>query len=196
MNGAIRTTLDGPAGVRIVDWHPPDDESRDADVDDLARILHATVNSREGVTFVAPYSMADARAFWTAEVLRGVREGSRRVLVARSGSQIVGSVQILLAAPPNQRHRCEVVKLMVHPDARRRGIARALMIALEEVARDEARTLLTLDTWTGSAAEALYRSLGYVTLGVIPRYARASLTPELLPVTFMYKELRGPSTPS
>jgi ribosomal protein S18 acetylase RimI-like enzyme len=102
----------------------------------------------------------------------------------------VGSVQIVLAAPPNQRHRCEVVKLMVHPDARRRGIARALMIALEKVAREEGRTLLTLDTWTGSAAESLYRSLGYVTLGVIPRYARASLTPELLPATFMYKELR------
>ncbi len=63
------------------------------------------------------------------------------------------------------------------------------MIALEPVARSEGRTLLTLDTWTGHAAEALYQSLGYVTLGVIPRYARGSLSPELEPATFMYKEL-------
>lgn len=82
-----------------------------------------------------------------------------------------------------------MVKLLVHPDARRQGIARALMIALEAVARSERRTLLTLDTWTGSPAERLYQSLGYVTVGVIPRYARGSLTPELEPATIMYKEL-------
>jgi len=63
------------------------------------------------------------------------------------------------------------------------------MVELEAVAQSEGRTLLTLDTWTGSAAEQLYRSLGYVTVGVIPRYARGSLTPELEPATIMYKEL-------
>ena len=55
--------------------------------------------------------------------------------------------------------------------------------------RSAGRTLLTLDTWTGGAAEALYRSLGYVTVGVIPRFARRSLTPELEGTTIMYKEL-------
>jgi ribosomal protein S18 acetylase RimI-like enzyme len=78
----------------------------------------------------------------------------------------------------------------VHPSARRRGIARALMLALERVARAEGRTLLTLDTWTGGHAEQLYRSLGYTVVGVIPRYARGSTTPELEPTTIMYKELR------
>ena len=63
------------------------------------------------------------------------------------------------------------------------------MLALEPIARTEGRTLLTLDTWTGGHAEALYRSLGYVTVGVIPRYARGSLTPALEPATFMSKEL-------
>jgi len=66
---------------------------------------------------------------------------------------------------------------------------RAAARAPEDVARAERRTLLTLDTWTGSAAEGLYRSLGYVVVGVIPRYARGSLTPGLEPATFMYKEL-------
>jgi ribosomal protein S18 acetylase RimI-like enzyme len=101
---------------------------------------------------------------------------------ARSG-------QIDLATPPNQQHRAEVLKLLVHPWARRRGIARALMLAIEAVAQAEGRTLLTLDTWTGSAAEVLYLSLGYVAAGVIPRYARGSLTPELEPTTIMYKHL-------
>ena len=63
------------------------------------------------------------------------------------------------------------------------------MLALEDVARAEHRSLLTLDTWTGGYAEALYRSLEYVVVGVIPRYARGSTTPALEPATFMYKEL-------
>ena len=83
----------------------------------------------------------------------------------------------------------DVLKLLVHPDARRQGIARALMLAVEPLARSGGKTLLTLDTWTGGHAEVLYRSLGYVTVGVIPRYARGSLTPALEPATFMYKEL-------
>jgi GNAT superfamily N-acetyltransferase len=82
-----------------------------------------------------------------------------------------------------------VLKLLVHPDARRRGIARSLMIALEGLARDNGWTLLTLDTWTGQAGEQLYRSLGYTAIGSIPRFARGSTTPALEPTTIMYKEL-------
>lgn len=91
--------------------------------------------------------------------------------------------------PPNQQHRAEVVKLLVHPAARRRGVGRALIVALERVAQSHGRTLLTLDTWTGGAAEPLYRSLGYISVGIIPRYARGSLTPALEPATIMHKEL-------
>jgi len=177
-------------GILIEEWRPVrDGASLDADLDMLAGILHAVVHSGAGVSFVVPYSLDDARAFWSDTVLPGVHDRSRRVLVARSGATIVGTVQIVLSVPPNQRHRAEVVKLLVHPDARRRGIARALMIELEALAASEGRTLLTLDTWTGSPAELLYRSLGYVCVGVIPRYARGSLTPELEPATIMYKDI-------
>jgi ribosomal protein S18 acetylase RimI-like enzyme len=175
-------------GYRIEFWHPAD-ASLDGDLEALSDILHAVVYDGAGVSFVVPFSIDDARAFWTEKVLPGVRSGTKRVLVARADRRIVGTVHIDLSVPPNQMHRAEVLKLLVHPSARRQGIARALMIALEEVARAERRTLLTLDTWTGSAAEGLYRSLGYVVVGVIPRYARGSLTPGLEPATFMYKEL-------
>ncbi len=160
------------------------------DLDMLGDVLHAVVHQGAGVSFVAPFSLDEARAFWVDKVLPGVSARTRRVLVARSGTRIVGTVQLDLAMPPNQRHRAEVAKLLVHPTARRRGIARALMIALEEIAQSEERTLLTLDTWTGGGAERLYQSLGYVTVGVIPRFARGSLTPALEPTTIMYKELR------
>jgi ribosomal protein S18 acetylase RimI-like enzyme len=175
----------------IEDWRPdrPVASSLDDEIDMLSDILHAVVYDGAGVSFVVPFTHDEARAFWIEKVLPGVRAGTRRVLVARSGTRIVGTVQLDLATPPNQTHRAEVLKMLVHPDARRRGIARALMVALEGVAQAEGKTLLTLDTWTGSYAESLYQSLGYVTVGVIPRYARGSLTPQLEPATFMYKEL-------
>jgi hypothetical protein len=184
-------TSAGLGVIRIDEWRPAADGARplEQDLDMLADVLHSVVHMGAGVSFVVPFSMAAARAFWTDTVLPGVRAGTRRVLVARLEDRIVGTVQLELAMPPNQRQRAEVMKLLVHPDVRRRGAARQLMIALEAIARAERRTLLTLDTWTGGHAEALYQSLGYVTVGVIPRYARGSTTPDLEPTTIMYKEL-------
>ncbi len=179
------------APVQIEEWRPgiesPDLFERDLQM--LGEVLHAVVHTGAGVSFVVPFSREEARAFWLDKVLPGVHARTRRVLVARVNGRIVGTVQIDLATPPNQQHRAEVMKLLVHPDARRQGIARALMVALEDVALSERRTLLTLDTWTGGHAEMLYRSLGYATVGIIPRFARGSLTAELEPTTIMYKEL-------
>ncbi len=183
-----------PAGIRIEEWRPDRAEaaSLEPDVDMLAEVLHAVVHAGAGVSFFVPFSLDDARAFWIGKVLPGVRAGTRRVVVARYGPRIVGTVQLDLAVPPNQQHRAEVAKLLVHPSARRRGVARAMMVALEAIAQSERRTLLTLDTVTGSNAEPLYRSLGYIAVGVIPRYARGSLTPDLEAATIMYKELARP----
>lgn len=179
------------AGVHIDEWRPAahGDPSLDRDLDMLAEVLREVVYDGAGVSFVVPFSPADSRAFWVDSVLPGVRARTRRVLVARMDDRIIGTVQIDLATPPNQVHRAEVAKLLVHPMARRRGVARALMIELEAVALSAGRTLLTLDTWTGGNAEALYRSLGYEVVGVIPRFARGSTTPALEPTTIMYKEL-------
>lgn len=177
--------------VAIDEWRPELEASTslEADLDALADVLRAVVYDGAGVSFIVPFSLEEARAFWLANVLPGVRARTRRVLVARLEGRITGTVQLDLATPPNQRHRAEVLKLLVHPAARRHGIARALMLAVEPIALAEGRTLLTLDTWTGKAAEVLYASLGYVAVGVIPRYARGSLTPELEPTTIMYKDL-------
>ena len=111
------------------------------------------------------------------------------MLLARWDGKVVGTVQMDLATPPNQPHRASVEKVLVHPDARRRGIAKALMLELESLARSEGRTLLTLDTVTDSPAQYLYQSLGYHIAGMIPGYARGALTPELESTTIMYKHL-------
>lgn len=156
---------------------------------EFGHLLHACVAAGASVNFVVPFGPADAEAFWRLKVLPPARSGHRTVLVAEEGGTIAGSVQLGTDTPPNQPHRADVTKLLVHPDCRRRGIARSLMQALEDEARRLGRTLLTLDTRTGDAAEPLYGSLGYVTVGVIPGYSLDTARERLEATTILYKVL-------
>lgn len=157
---------------------------------ELGALLHACVHDGASIGFVLPHSAADSAAFWTDKVSPGVQAGSRLLLAARRGAMIVGSVQLDYDTPPNQPHRAEVRKLLVHPDFRRQGIAQLLMAELERRARALGRTLLTLDTRTGDKAEPLYASLGYRTVGVIPGFCSDTIDAARLDATtIMYKGL-------
>ncbi|PWK72577.1 GNAT family N-acetyltransferase [Aminobacter sp. AP02] len=157
---------------------------------ELGRLLHACVHDGASISFVLPYSQADSEAFWSTKVLPGVEEGTRLVLVAMVEGRIAGSVQLNRDTPPNQPHRAEVNKLLVHPDFRRQGIGLQLMAELERLAREIGRSLITLDTRTGDKAEPLYAALGYQTVGVIPGFARDPMGGDRLDATtIMYKTL-------
>ena len=141
-----------------------------AELDALAAVLVDCVEGGASVSYMAPFSQADARAAF--EVVAGEVAQDRRVLLAAyDDGELVGTVQVNLATPPNQPHRGDIAKLLVRRSARRRGIAALLMEAAEREARAEGRTLLVLDTVTGDAAERLYEGLGWTTVGVIPGYA-------------------------
>ncbi len=155
----------------------------------LAILLHACVHDGASIGFVLPFSIADAEAFWADKVLPRVRSRALLLLAAWKNERLVGSVQLDYDTPPNQPHRAEVRKLLVHPDFRRQGTAKALMATLEHRARYLGRRLLTLDTRTGDTAEPLYAALGYQTAGIIPGYCRDPFKDCLDPTTFMYKAL-------
>ncbi|HLI13361.1 MAG TPA: GNAT family N-acetyltransferase [Alphaproteobacteria bacterium] len=160
-------------------------------LDSLAEILHACVHDGASVGFVLPFTREAARAFWRETVAPGVAAGTRILLVAEHGGEVAGTVQLGLGTMPNQRHRAEIAKLLVHPRHRRRGIGRALMLEAEQAARCHGRALITLDTKTGDAAEPLYLALGYELAGRIPGYARDTREPGRFDATsVMYKTLR------
>ena len=137
----------------------------------LVQILRDAVGSGASLGFLPPLSEEVAQAYWQ-DVVGEVASGRRVLLVATEDAEIVGSVQLELAAKPNARHRAEVQRLMVHTRMRGRGIGRALMSDIERAARDHGRSLLVLDTRKGDVAERLYVALGYVPAGVIPAYTR------------------------
>lgn len=166
-----------------------DDKELALELPALAEVLHACVLDGASVGFVLPFTQDNAASFWRETVLPPLASGRRRLLVAREGDHIVGTVQILHNMPPNQPHRAEVAKLLVHPATRRRGIATALMVAVETEARGMARSLLTLDTRTGDPAERLYRALGWNTVGTLPGWCRDTASDRLDTTTFMWKDI-------
>ncbi len=149
----------------------------------LSDLLIAVVAEGASVGFLPPLARADAERYWSG----GPGPGTV-LLVAERDGQIVGTAQLHLAPQANARHRAEVAKVLVDPGARRQGIGRALMQRIEEAAREAGRTLLILDTRAGDVSNDLYRSLGYLEVGQIPRYAR-SADGELAATVIYYKEL-------
>ena len=139
-------------------------------VDGLAAVLVDCVAGGASVSYMAPFSQAQGHDVFES-VADEVKQGRRLLLAAFAGGELVGTVQVVLALPPNQPHRAEIAKLLVHRSARGRGIAQLLMEHAEAAARAEGRTLLVLDTVTGDAAERLYERLGWTKVGVIPGYA-------------------------
>jgi len=139
-------------------------------IDALVDILCDAVDGGTSVSFLPPMDRALARRFWE-KTIAAVATGDRVLFVAEDDAGPLGTVQLEIVATPNQPHRCEVAKLLVHRRARRQGVGRKLMQALEAEARRAGRTLITMDTRKGDNAEQLYVSLGYTIAGVIPRYA-------------------------
>jgi len=157
-------------------------------VNELTEVLFDAVQSGAGVSFMSDLTRDGAAAWWR----RTLRAATARtvILVARDESSVVGTVQLQPAWPPNQPHRADVAKLMVHRRARGRGVARALMQELERQAAKHGFTLLLLDTCKGSAAERLYASMDWTRVGEVPNFA---LNPDgsWCDTVFFYKQLDG-----
>lgn len=156
----------------------------------LSAVLIDCVEGGASVSFMAPLTRERADAFWTG-VAEGVAAGERILLVAQEpeSSRILGTVQVILRQPENQPHRADIAKMLVHRTARRRGVGASLMRAAEAAALAAGKSVLVLDTVTGSAAERLYTRLGWVRAGIIPNYA---LWPQggFCDTTVFYKQLK------
>lgn len=181
----------GVAGERIpeadaIEIRRLDPAEIDQHIDALAVVLEDVVAGGASIGYMAPFSHLDARDAFTSFAAE-VAHGRRLLLAGFLDGALVGTVQVILAAPPNQPHRGEITKLLVHRSGRRRGVARRLMERAETEALSAGKTLLVLDT-ADDTAERLYSRLGWTFVGVIPGFA---LFPDGCPcaTTVFYKTL-------
>ncbi len=166
-----------------------DENSFEAALPDLSEILHACVHAGASIGFILPFSHEDARAYWLDRILPDLQAGLLDLFVFLDRGRVLGTVQLVPAAMPNQPHRADVAKLLVHPDARRRGLGRKLMAALEGRAIERGRSVLVLDTRSTDPSRILYQSIGFRSAGEIPNYCRNPFEDRLEPTTFMFKLL-------
>jgi GNAT superfamily N-acetyltransferase len=161
----------------------------EAQIDDLAGVLIDCVEGGASVSFMLPLTRERATAFWR-KVAQGVAAGDRALLVAEDAEGICGTVQLVFDLPENQPHRGDLAKMLVRRRVRKQGLGAALVRAAEATARDCGKSLLVLDTVTGSDAERLYTRLGWQRVGDIPRYA---LWPQggFCSTTVFYRDLAG-----
>jgi GNAT superfamily N-acetyltransferase len=133
-------------------------------------VLVDCVEGGASVSFMSPFSHAEAFVFFR-KVAASVASGDTVLLAARLQGKIVGTVQFGLDTPPNQPHRADIKKMLVHRFARGRGIGAPLMARAEQEARRHGRWLLVLDTVPGENGHRVYKRAGWTQSGIIPDYA-------------------------
>ena len=154
----------------------------------LVELLVDAVESGASVNFIWPMTRMKAEAWWEGALASHAR-GERLIFAAETEGRLDGTVQLILAAQENQSFRADLAKMLVHSRARRRGLGAALVRAAEDEGRRIGRTLLMLDTETGSAGERLYMRLGWTKYGEVPGYAARADNGSREPVSFFYKAL-------
>ena len=143
-----------------------------SEIQGLSEVLIDCVEGGASVSFMLPMPRSKAETFWN-DVSASAARGERLVLVAEDSSgEIVGTVQVVLQQPENQPHRGDVAKMLVHRRMRHQGVGAALLAAAEDSALAAGKTLLVLDTVTGSDGERLYARNGWQLCGQIPDYAQ------------------------
>lgn len=155
----------------------------------LAAVLADCVANGASVSFMNPYTQADGEAFFR-RVADSVAAGDTVLVAAFLGERIIGTAQLGLDMPPNQPHRAEVKKMLVHTDGRRQGIAGSMLRRVEEEALKRGRTLLILDTGS-EEARRVYERGGWSRFGFVPDFA---LMPDggFCDTTFYLKDLSPP----
>ncbi|MFA0052709.1 GNAT family N-acetyltransferase [Vibrio breoganii] len=156
-------------------------------VDQLHLLLVDSINSGASVGFLTPVDEQEVQSYWLS-VEAEIKSSARKLFIAYDGDCVIGAVQLSLCSKHNGSHRGEVEKLMVHTNARGKGVSKRLMSKMEAVAVDTGLSLLVLDTRLGDLASSLYRSIGYTEAGQIPQFARSS-TGELEGTVFFFKIL-------
>jgi GNAT superfamily N-acetyltransferase len=154
---------------------------------ELSEILVDAVTNGASVNFMAGFTHDQAQSFWHAQI-PAIANDENQLIVADTGTRLIATTMLMFAHQPNAPHRAEIGKMLVHSAHRRQGLGRRLLTAAETAARRANRTLLMLDTESGSAGDKLYRSCGWIPVGGVPNHA---FRPDgrLAETTIFYKQL-------
>ena len=152
---------------------------------ELTHLLKRCVDDGASLGFLPQEPIEQIEQYWQ-RVNQDVEQQQTFLWIAIQDGRLIGTVQLVRATKANARHRAEIEKLMVHPDARQQGIAYKLLELAEQQAKALGLKLLILDTRSGDVSEKLYLKYGFQHVGVVPQFA-LSHTGERNATSIFYK---------
>ena len=118
--------------------------------------------SREHLSEVASIEEMSFSLPWSLESLELMLTEQASALVALEDGRVLGYVGMMCVLDEGQ-----IINVATHPDSRRRGVGRSLMIAIEQSAKQRGIVFLSLEVReSNAAARSLYSSLGWVECGI------------------------------
>ena len=113
----------------------------------------------EAVAEIESISFSDP---WSVESLELMLTDRAMGLVATEEGRVIGYVGMMCVLDEGQ-----IINVAVHPDARRRGVGKALMCFAEKYAKERGIDFLSLEVReSNTAARKLYSSLGWNECGI------------------------------
>jgi ribosomal protein S18 acetylase RimI-like enzyme len=127
---------------------------------ELASLLIGAIEQGAPMGFEQPLSSQMAENFFH-DLRPQINSQLLMLWIARDSHGVVGTVQLKMDNAADQTLSGSVTTLLVHPKARRSGIARKMMRELEETALGLRCDMLSSDLRSGTGAESFYRAQGY-----------------------------------
>lgn len=133
----------------------------------FSAMLQACVAFGAATPFLAPLPRDAAMTYWRG-VTRAVGQGEVRLFAGWRNGRLAGALQLGLAMPQNQAHRADIRLLLIAPGSRCQGLARRLLAAAEDAAREAGRSLLVLEQPCDDHSDEQFRDWGWQQTGLIP----------------------------
>lgn len=164
-------------------------ELTDQDVEDLCLATEEAILDGNGFGWLTAPPRRILESYWRGVLLVPYRE----LIVARLEGSIVGSAQILRPPSNNeaQAFAAHITTFFLAPWARAHGLARDMLDAIEQRAREAGFTMLELDVRaTQAAAIRLYEGAGFKRWATKDKYAFVG--GQFVPGYFFEKDLGDP----
>jgi RimJ/RimL family protein N-acetyltransferase len=127
-------------------------------VDEQAQIIRTTKPSR------------DEEAEWLGGRLAAIEKGNLVALVAEVNGRLIANSEVEQRTQFPEMSHVGVLGIAILKDARGVGLGTALMESLIQLARQMKLKIVILDTFaTNTIAQRLYRKIGFVEVGKIPK---------------------------
>lgn len=137
---------------------------------ELATLLLDSIASGAPVGYQRSLAREEAESIFY-RLRNALDKGEVLLWIARDEQGLVGFVKLEPGLEAGALNRAVIKSLLVHRRARRQGVGKKLIAALEKAALINHRGLLSLEVQAGTPAEAFYRAQGYRCLGELPDYA-------------------------